>query len=188
VVGAIRPRFLVAFSGGASPAERWRPRPPLVRAGTKRKSRRLASPTISRFAASLNWRRRSLHLRSGHGASHMAIAGSEPRIPPPPRLGAYRVLALQLTPPVAEVLQRQPLPLAILTLRRPAKLPDLEVAAPESSDRCSLFQTKGQCGSPSHAQMRDRSQSHRRGREQTVQEMDGYNGSLIRATNSLIIP
>jgi hypothetical protein len=113
---------------------------------------------------------------------------SKPWIPPPPRLRSDRILPLQLTAPVAEVLQIESVLLAIFPLRQATKLPDLKVAAPECPCRPSILQTKRQCGSPHPARMRDRSGSHHRGREQTVQEMDAYNGSLIRAENSLIIP
>jgi len=74
----------------------------------------------------------------------MAIPRSEPRVPSPPRFVPHGVFSLQLTAPVAEALQRQPVPLAILALRQAAKLPDLEVTAPESSHRFSLTQRKSQ--------------------------------------------
>ena len=63
---------------------------------------------------------------------------------PPPRVGPSRVLALQLSPPVAEVLQREPVLFAIASLRQATKLPHLKVAAPERPRSRPLFQSKWQ--------------------------------------------
>ena len=129
-------------------------------------------------------RRRSLHPHSGHRVSHrvchMAIPRSEPRVPSPPRFVPHGVFSLQLTAPVAEALQRQPVPLAILALRQAAKLPDLKVTAPESARRPSFTQRKSQRFPPRHARHRDRLRWPHRGREQTVREMDAYINSLFR--------
>src|SRR5665213_763083 len=76
---------------------------------------------------------------------------------------------------------------AIFLLRQPAKVPHLKMTAPERPCRCSLFQSQWQSILPARASMRDRSESHRCQREQIVQEMDGYQHSLIAAEVSLLL-
>jgi hypothetical protein len=102
--------------------------------------------------------------------------------------GACRALPLQLAPPVAEVLQRQPVPLAILTLRQAAKLPGPRSGLRQKA-RIGARSSKRRGNVALLPTLRCATDHNRiaAGREQTVQEMDGYNGSLIRAENSLII-
>src|SRR2546422_7107530 len=97
------------------------------------------------------------------------------RAAPPPDLAVQGcIFVFELSAPVAEVLQRQPMNLAILTLIQIAALPTLHVRAPKRAHHLSVS-----CSEPAHPRLLDR---RNRGRGMSaaasartiVQQMDGY--------------